>query len=108
MPNYSFAEKDKRYLSLTMTDGKTYDIPLAGSMKVKDLRKLIHMGKLPEEEQFDLQIDLLAKYMGNEVVDELTQDEIKGIYQLWISASNGRLKEDEDITLGESLASQTS
>ena len=49
MPNYSFKEKDKRYLTLEIGN-KTYDLPLAGSMKVKELRKLVHIGKLPEEE----------------------------------------------------------
>lgn len=107
MPNYSFTEKDKRYLTLEI-NGKTYDLPLAGSMKVKELRKLIHIGKLPEEEQFDLQIDFLARYMGNEIVDDMTQDDITDIYQLWIKASNNTLKEDSGHTLGESSASQDS
>lgn len=107
MPKYSFTEKDKRYLALEI-DGKTYDLPLAGSMKVKELRKLIHIGKLPEDEQFDLQIDFLAKYMGEAIVEDMTQDDITAIYQLWIKASNGRLQEDEDITLGESSASPKS
>ena len=103
MPNYSFKEKDKRYLTLEIGD-KTYDLPLAGSMKVKELRKLVHIGKLPEEEQFDLQIDFLAKHMGEAIVDEMTQDDINEIFQLWIKASNGYLKED-GRTLGESSAS---
>lgn len=107
MPKYSYTEKDKRYLSLEI-NGKTYDLPLAGSMKVKELRKLVHIGKLPEEEQFDLQIDFLAKYMGEAIVEDMTQDDITTIYQLWINASNGRLQEDEDITLGESSASPKS
>ena len=105
MPKYSFTEKDKRYLTLEMDDGKTYDIPLAGSMKIKELRKLIHIGKLPEEEQFDLQCSFLAKYMGEAVVDELTQNDLDSIYKLWISASNGKLKEDGGPGLGESSAS---
>ena len=107
MPKYSYTEKDKRYLALEI-DGKTYDLPLAGSMKVKELRKLIHIGKLPEDEQFDLQIDFLAKYMGEAIVEDMTQDDITAIYQLWIKASNGRLQEDEDITLWESSASPKS
>jgi hypothetical protein len=104
MPNYSFTEKDKRYLTLEI-NGKDYDLPLAGSMKVKELRKLIHIGKLPEEEQFDLQIDFLGKHLGTELVEEMTQDDITEIYQLWIKASNGQLKEDSGRTLGESSAS---
>lgn len=103
MPKYSYTEKDKRYLTLEI-DGKTYNLPLAGSMKVKELRKLIHIGKLPEEEQFDLQIDFLQKFMGEAIVDEMTQDDITSIYQLWIKASNGDFKED-GRTLGESSAS---
>ena len=103
MPKYSYTEKDKRYLALEI-DGMTYDLPLAGSMKVKELRKLIHIGKLPEDEQFDLQIDFLAKYMGEAIVEDMTQDDITAIYQLWIKASNGDLKED-GRTLGESSAS---
>lgn len=105
MPNYSFAEKDKRYLTLTMSDGNTYDLPLAGSMKVKDLRKLLKMTKLPEDEQFEVQVQFLAQYMGENTVDELTSDELRDIYQLWVKASNGNLEED-GRTLGESLASE--
>ena len=56
MPKYSFVEKDKRYLSLEMSDGKTYNLPLAGSMKLKELRKLVHIQKLDEVEQFDRQM----------------------------------------------------
>ena len=103
MPNYSFKEKDKRYLTLERGD-KTYDLPLAGSMKVKELRKLVHISKLSEEEQFDLQVDFLAKRMGEAIVDEMTQDDINEIFQLWVKASNGDLKED-GRTLGESSAS---
>lgn len=105
MPKYSLTETDKRYLTLEMGNGKTYNIPLAGSMKVKELRKLIRIEKLPSDEQFDLQADFLAKYMGVDVVDDLTQDELNSIYEIWIKASTGSLKEDGGPELGESSAS---
>ncbi len=105
MPKYSFVEKDKRYLSLEMSDGKTYNLPLAGSMKLKELRKLVHIQRLDEVEQFDLMFKFLAEHMGEAVVDELTQDEAKDIFSIWTSASNGTFKEDSGRTLGESSAS---
>lgn len=108
MPKYSITGIDKKYLVLEMTDGKIFQLPLAGSMKVKELRKLVHIGKLTEEEQFELQIDFFGKYMGEDYVGEMTQDELNETFKIWVQASNGTLKEDSDRTLGESSASQDS
>lgn len=104
MPKYSYIEKDRRYLTLEI-NGKSYDLPLAGSMKLKELRKLAHIQKLDEGDQFDLMYKFLADYMGTEVVDELSQDGAKEIFAMWTSASNGTFKEDNGRTLGESSAS---
>ena len=105
MPKYSLTGVDKRCLTLELEDGQTYNLPLAGSMKIKELRELIHIEKLSEVEQFDFQVKFLAKYMGEAVVDDLTQDEVKKIYQLWIKASNNEQIEDGGPGLGESSAS---
>jgi len=106
MPKYSLTGIDKKYLTLEMDNGKAYSLPLAGTMKIKELRKLIHIGDLNEVEQFDLQVDFLAKYMGEAVVGDMSQDEVNAVYQAWLKASNGTLKEDGGPGLGESSASE--
>lgn len=105
MPNYSLTGIDKRYLTLELENGKKYSLPLAGTMKIKDLRKLVHIDELPEVQQFDFQVEFLAKYLGEAVVDDMTQDEVKAIYQYWVKASNGDTKEDGGPGMGESSAS---
>ena len=105
MPKYSLTGVDKRCLTLELEDGQKFSLPLAGSMKIKELRKLIHIEKLSEIEQFDFQVDFLSKYMGEAVVDDLTQDKVKKIYQIWIKASNSEQIEDGGPDLGESSAS---
>lgn len=105
MPKYSLTGVDKRCLTLELEDGQKFSLPLAGSMKIKELKKLVHMDELSEVQQFDFQVEFLAKYMGEAVVDDLTQDEVKKIYQMWIKASNNEQLEDGGPDLGESSAS---
>ena len=99
---HTLTPKDAKYLSLEI-NGKTYNIPLSKTLKVRDLRKVSKIRKLDEDEQFDAMVDFLSGYMSEEVVDDLTAEDVEEIFTLWNKANeitNGP-------SLGESLASQS-
>lgn len=104
MPKYSLTKKDDLFLTLEIS-GKNYNLPLAKSMKIKELRKLTKIIKLSsQDEQFDGMCEFLAKYMGEEVVDDMTAGDILEIFELWKRAN----KEVDGLNLGESSASSNS
>ena len=74
-------------------EGMTYSIPLGTSLKVKEYRKLKKIGN-DEEGMFDF----LAKYLGKEVVEELSLQDITAIFNAWAAAT----KEASGMSLGES------
>lgn len=73
--------------------GKIYSIPLGTSLKVKEYRKLKKIGN-DEEGMFDF----LAKYLGKEVVEDLSIQDITTIFNAWAEAT----KEASGMSLGES------
>lgn len=85
------------YLNIEIK-GKNYKIPLARSMKVKTIRKVLHISKLDEAEQFDFLYDLFAPYLGQELIDDLTESEIEELYVIWTKANS----ETGEVSLGES------
>lgn len=89
-PNYA-------YLNIEIK-GKNYKIPLARSMKVKTLKKILHISNLDEAEQFEFLCDLFAPYLGQELVDDLLQSEIQELYVIWTQANS----ETGEVSLGES------
>lgn len=98
MPKYSLTKKDKAYLNLEI-EGKTYRLPLANTLKFKEVRKLMKITKLPEDEMLDEMGNFLEKYMGD-IVNELLLEDVQEIFALWTKASGG------DIATGESSASR--
>lgn len=103
MPKYSISQKDKSYLTIEY-GGKNYNIPLATTLKLKEVRKFIKLGKKSEEEQLDFLIDFFGHYMGEEVIDEMTIPDVQELFTLWGKAN----EEAGGPTLGESSASQDS
>lgn len=103
MPKYSLAKKDEAYLTIEI-NGKTYNIPLANTLKVKKLRKIMKIGKQSEEEQTDFLFDFFGEYLGDEVVDDLTLPDLRELFELWGKAN----KEAGGLSLGESSASEGS
>ena len=99
MPKYSLTKKDKSYLTLEI-EGKSYNIPLANTMKIKEVRKLVKLTKLPDDEQMDAMIDFLSEYLGEDVVNEMILDDVKEVFALW-GRANG-FNSDGDLQLGES------
>lgn len=103
MPKYSISKKDKSYLTVEYA-GNTYNIPLATTLKLKEVRKFIKLGKKSEEDQLDFLIDFFGHYMGEEVIDEMTIPDVQELFGLWGKAN----EEAGGPALGESSASQDS
>lgn len=97
MPKHSLTKKDEAYLTIEI-DGKEYNIPLAKTLKVKEVRQLIKISKLEEMDQYDFMIEFLARYMGEKIVDEMTTGDVIEIFNLWKKANT----DAEDLELGES------
>ncbi|MBO7529867.1 MAG: hypothetical protein J6T37_08340 [Bacteroidales bacterium] len=97
MPKHSLTKKDEAYLTIEI-DGKDYNIPLAKTLKVKEVRQLIKISKVEEMDQYDFMIEFLARYMGEEIVDEMTTGDVIEIFNLWKKANT----DAEDLELGES------
>lgn len=101
MPNYSLSKSSGAYLNIEI-EKKSYQIPLANSLKLKELRKLIKANKLEsEEEQLDFLMDFFGKYIGEDTIGELTIAQIYELFGLWQKAN----EEAGGISLGESSAS---
>ena len=103
MPNYQLTQKDAKYLTLEI-NGTNYNIPLASTLKNKDVRKIMNIMKLPQIEQYGQICDFLAQYMTAELVDDLTMADTFEIFNVWVKANNTA----DGISLGESLASPNS
>lgn len=99
MPKYSLTKKDKKYLTLEI-EGKTYNLPLAKTLKFKEVRKLMKITELPEGEMLDTMGDFLEKYMGD-IMNEMTLEDVEEIFAIWSKANNG-----EETETGESSASR--
>ena len=99
MPKYSLTKKDRAFLILEI-EGKTYNLPLVNTLKFKEVRKLMKITKLPEDEMLDTMGDFLEKYMGD-IVNEMTLADVKEIFTIWSKANNG-----EETETGESSASR--
>lgn len=97
MPKYSLTKKNAANLTIELGDGKTYNIPLVNSMKVKEARQLLKLERLDEGAQFDYLSEFLARYMGADVVDEMLFADMLEIFNLWMKAN----EEAGGLTLGE-------
>ena len=97
MPKHSLTKKNEAYLTIEI-DGKEYNIPLAKTLKVSEVRQLMKIKKLEETDQFEFMIEFLARYMGEEVVDNMTTGNLTEIFSLWKKANT----DAEDLELGES------
>ena len=97
MPKYTLTTKNAAYLTIEI-NGKNYDIPLAKTLKVKEVKKLMRIEKLGDAEQFELMADFLGQFLGDKLVDDMTVADVQEIYLLWNRANS----EADGLTLGES------
>lgn len=82
--------KDIEVIEIGIKDG-TYQIPLAKYLPYKAIKKLRN------DNDIDAVMEILSKYIPEEVLDELTMDSIKQILEAWSEASN----DDTDDNLGK-------
>lgn len=69
--------------------GKTYKVPLAGSMKRKDLLKLNSEESVHE---------MFTQYIPEDILDDMTLDEYRQLIDAWNNANTGK----DEASLGES------
>lgn len=103
MPNYSLSKKDAAYLTIEI-GGKNYNLPLAKTMKVKDIKKIMKAMKKDQIDAIEDICNFLSAYMSEELVEDLNMADILEIFELWIAAN----KAADGISLGESSASPNS
>ena len=97
MPKLNLNEYSNKKETLEVRLGdKTYNIPLAGDMSVRDFKELRKALKTEDE---GVMIDFLSRYMGKDVVDSLPMSALTAIFKAWGEASNGA---EGDLTTGES------
>ncbi|MBQ9252631.1 MAG: hypothetical protein IJ188_08345 [Clostridia bacterium] len=78
---------------------KKYAIPLAGSMKRKELANLRNAAKEGDEMTVDDAVyEIFCKYIPTETLDDMTMDEYKQLVDTWTNANEAT----EGTTLGES------
>lgn len=96
MPKYSLTKKDEAYLTLEI-EGKSYNIPLANTLKVKEVKRLLKYADMDQTNQVDFLTEFLGQYMGPEIVDDMTVADLFEIFKLWTKAN----KEAGGLDLGE-------
>ena len=87
MPELTLNRKELEVLKVNI-EGESYSIPLGTSLKRKDLAKL----KTDDEV-----MKFFEKYLGKELMDDLSIGEIKQIIDAWSEAT----KKAGGVTLGE-------
>ena len=96
-------DKTKKFLTVPI-NGTEYQIPLASSLKVKWIKKLSKAFRGGQLDMLDYMIEFFEQYIPEDVVDELDQDDLMELFNLWKKAN----EEGERITLGELSASSSS
>lgn len=86
MPRYELTKKAKQFLTLEI-DGKDYNIPLMTCLKLKEVKKLIKVLTAPEVEQVEGIATFLSQYMGEEIVDEMTIEDMQEVFTIWKDAN---------------------
>ncbi len=83
-----FGKDAPEFFSFQITgDKKVYKIPLSASMPYSVLKKM--KDAAGGDEQFEAQVEMLRKYMGD-VVDDLNAKTLSDILQAWAGASNSQ------------------
>lgn len=90
-----YTKTEKKALEVRLGE-KTYKIPLAQDLPVKDFKAL---RKAIGSNDEVVMIDFLAQFLGQETVDSLPMSAMTAIFKAWGDASNGK---EGDLTPGES------
>ena len=71
-------------------EGKEYSIPLASSLKVKEVKTLIKLTKKDQDEQLDGFVEFFKNYIPEDVLENLPMTALNQLIDAWSSA-NGDL-----------------
>lgn len=87
MPKYELTKKKNAYLTLEI-EGKNYNIPLISTLKMKEVKRLLKVINSDESDQIEGIADFLSDYMGEEIVDDMTIEDIKEVFDIWKEAND--------------------
>lgn len=87
MPKELNLNTDKEVLVVKIFD-KEYSIPLASSLKVKEVKSIMALTKLEDDEKLNGFIDFFKNYIPEDVIDELPMKSLTELMNAWSSSSD--------------------
>ena len=87
MPKELNLNTDKEVLVVKVFD-KEYQIPLASSLKVKEVKGLMALMKLEDDEKLNGFIDFFKNYIPEDVIEELPMSSLTQLMNAWSGSSN--------------------
>lgn len=87
MPKELNLNTDKEVLVVKVFD-KEYQIPLASSLKVKEVKGLMALMKLEDDEKLNGFIDFFKNYIPEDVLDELPMKSLTELMNAWSESSD--------------------
>ena len=86
MPKELNLNTDKEVLVVKIFD-KEYQIPLASSLKVKEVKSLLGLAKLKDDEKLNGFIEFFKVYIPEDVIDELPMSSLTELMNTWSGSS---------------------
>ena len=87
MPKELNLNTDKEVLVVKIF-GKEYSIPLASSLKVKEVKAIMALTKLEDDEKLNGFIDFFKNYIPEDVIEELPMSSLTQLMNAWSGSSN--------------------
>lgn len=87
MPKELNLNTDKEVLVVKIF-GNEYQIPLASSLKVKEVKAIIALTKLEDDEKLNGFIDFFKNYIPEDVIEELPMSSLTQLMNAWSGSSN--------------------
>lgn len=87
MPKELILNTDKEVLVVKIFD-KEYQIPLASSLKVKEVKAIMALTKLEDDEKLNGFIDFFKNYIPEDVIEELPMSSLTQLMNAWSGSSN--------------------
>ena len=87
MPKELNLNTDKEVLVVKIFE-KEYQIPLASSLKVKEVKAIMALTKLEDDEKLNGFIDFFKNYIPEDVIEELPMSSLTQLMNAWSGSSN--------------------
>ena len=87
MPKELNLNTDKEVLVVRIFE-KEYQIPLASSLKVKEVKAIMALTKLEDDEKLNGFIDFFKNYIPEDVIEELPMSSLTQLMNAWSGSSN--------------------